>query len=396
MRKGQFPLLRIKAVNYYNAGYAEGYILGKAMHASLASVQPIYDVIRRILGVPKHDEADKLRKSLDNVIKTIPESYQQEMQGKVAGYNQWLKENETKSAPLIFEFYLLLQLQPDIHNYRPLPIRVCGFDLGCTTIAFRLGDYTVFTRVLDWPSFGIANYFLQVERAIQGCKTTIDIGFPLMTGLLTAVNENGLLIQINVAHGEMVKKAQGMPALFFNRYCAEHANSVEDIHKILQKEKPLGAYHMMATNGLSTKAFHFYQNMNTKGDHAVDELPQVKTSPTLLVVANSGVQIIKEKVCAYNYKDSHERHENVKTFFSHLTLQPYIAKQEGNKTLSSEDITQLEEIALQIARLALVNNCGSTLCALYVFYKDKIIDARAVADNHFAPDQPLSSFKKLY
>lgn len=395
--KDHFPLLRINANESYSAGYVEGYILGKQINIALTKLDSIYSKLQIALGLPNSQDTALLRKHLTDVLATIPEKYKQEIQGKVDGYNEWLKKNKPGATPLSFEFYFLMQLQPDIHNYNPLPIRPLGLDFGCTSMVFRIGDYTVFNRVLDWPSFGIANYFLQVERHIQGSKVTIDIGFPLVTGLLTAVNENGLLIEINVAHGAKVEKPEGMPSLFFNRYCAENASSVDDIHRILKEKQPLGAYHMTASNGVATNSFHFYQSLQKRNEHVIDTLDTSKRTPTFLAVANPSVapDMKGSQVCVYNYKDSQERLANAKAFFDQAKLQAFIDKQQGNKTLTPDDIKQLEEIALQMARLPLINNCGSTLCALYVFYKDQLIDARAVTDNNFVQDKPLSSFKKL-
>jgi hypothetical protein len=391
----QFPLVSIKSNNHYDAGYVEGYILGKAIETSLISLLSVYDKISLALGLPKKDEVNTLKKYLADVLATIPDNYQEEMQGKVAGYNQWRIENNPSASPLSFELYLLMQLQPDIHNYNPLPIHVLGMNFACTTIAFRLGDYTLFTRVLDWPSFGIADHFIQIERKIKGSKSTIDIGFPLTTGLLTAVNENGLLVEINVAFGDKVKKPQGMPALFFNRYCAEHAATVADIHHILDTKEPLSAYHLTATDGSTTSSFHFFQSTDYKGAHVIEALDSNKLAPAHLIVANPSIKVVDDKAHPYNYKDSAERLANAKAFFAQTHLQTYIAKQDKQKPLSAADVLQLEDVALQAARLALINNCGSTMCAVYVYYKDKLIDARAVVDNNFAPDKPLAAYKKL-
>ena len=293
-----------------------------------------------------------------------------------------------------------MQLLPDLRNYNPFSKQIDAElpSMACTTAAMRVGEYTLFTRVLDWPCYGIAGkYFLQVERHIGGAARTLDVTHPLTSGALTVVNDSDLLIEINVSNGDKMRAVKGMPSLFFNRYCAEKASNVSEINKILQHEAPLDAYHMTATNGEETHSFHFYQSEDVQGDHDIEVLPVDKSIPQLLVVANQGLTFVNDKPYLTNHRDSFERKENVNQFFSKKLkpeLQYYINKQE-KAPLSPRDIERLEELCAQTARLALVNNCESVLCALYVYYKGKIIDARVAIDNLYAPSQPLSEFKKL-
>lgn len=380
---GYMPILKISANDHYNAGHIEGTILAPTMHAALRSLITVYNHGRILLRSPQSHDEKGLRKYLEPVLATIPKDYQDEMRGKVDAYNAWLKLHHPKEKPLAYEFYVLLQIQPDMHNYNP-------FAAACTAIAFRLGDYVVFTRILDWPSFGIADLYLQVERSIKGKKKITDIGFPVVTGLLTAVNEDSLLVEVNVAFGEKIKHPKGLPVLFLNRHCAEHASSVMGIHDILKHHQPLSPYHLTATDGISTHSFHFYQSKEKRGDHVIEKLEESKITPASIAVANPSVYVKKDKVLPHNYKSSEERQKNAIWFLSKQKM-PHVTDQKDAAT-----INELKKIAMGVARLALINNCSTTLCAIYVYYKGKLVDASAVTGNRFAAEAPASQYKSLH
>lgn len=392
------PLLKIESKKYFDAGFVEGYMLAQAMQINWQRMELLFKPIYPLLGVPTEDK--ELLSALEDVLKTIPQNYQNEMRGKVAGYNTWHRKNNSNAPRLSFARYLLMQLLPDFRNYNPFQkkLEIDLPSMACTTVAIRVGDYTFFTRVLDWPAYGLAgNYFLQVDKHIAGGKRTFDVTHPLTSGSLTVVNENNLLIEINVSNGEKTEKVEGMPSLFFNRYCAELANNVDEIEKILQYETPLAAYHMTATNGEKTKSFHFYQNELIQGEHDVEELSEDNSSPQLLVIANQGLIFEEGKPRETNHRDSLARKENVNHFF-HKRLKPelqiFIDKQK-KEPLSSYDIEYIEELCVKAARLPLVNNCESVKCEVLSYYKGKLLDARVATDNLYAPSTEFKEFKKL-
>lgn len=398
LKEKNMPFLKIEAQNHFDAGYVEGYILADAMQANLKQMNFLFDLVSPLLKLPKKDS--ELSYYLADVLKTIPKNYQEEMRGKVAGFNEWLKINNPKASALSFERYVLMQLLPDFKNYNPFVKKINSDlipNLGCTTIAIRLGDYTFITRILDWPSYGMASkYFLQTQRSIAGVKSTIDLTHPLTSGAVTVVNENKLLIEINISDGDKIQVAEGMPSLFFNRYCAENASCVNEIKEIVNNKQPLAAYHMTTSDGVDTQSYHFNQNEHDKKGHFIETLRQDKTSPQLLVVTNQGLKFVNDQAIVTNHRDSAERKQNIHHFFhTHLKqeLSTYIQKQE-KEALSPSDILRIKEICLQIARLSLVNNCESVLCAMYVYYKGTL-DACVATDNIYAPSKQLSEFKNL-
>lgn len=402
--KGVLPVLKITAGHHYDAGYAEGYILGEALRVNIQNANIMHIMIRLNFGAPSHP--DELALYLERVKQTIPVYYLDEMRGKVNGYNRWLLEHHPDEQTLSFAHYLLLHLLPDIRNYNPFPksamkvdIKPLSPEFGCTTVAMRVGDYTFIIRILDWPSCNVGKYMMQFDREIADQRRTIDIGVPILSGALTVLNERGLLIEMNVAHGNAVEKPQGMPAVIFNRYCAEHAGSVLELDALIDQMKPLGAYHLTATDGVNTKSYHFYQHQHVPGEHEIEVLSTDKSQPEIMVVANHGLQHVNSVPTKINHRDSDERRNNIHYFFKQPSVQDqlrqFIDRQNDTGEISAAGIRELQETCLQIARLALVNNCESVLCALFVYHHDRLQSAIAATDNLYAQSQELGDFKQL-
>lgn len=426
----KFPLLKIKAENAYDAGYVEGYILAKAIKHNLEKSNFLYTAMRFFLGAPNNEK--ELEKDLKPVLAAIPLNYQREMQGKVQGYNDWRAKHSPTAEKLSFSYYLLLQLLPDLHNnYNPFPKKGALSKLisllkpftykpkmGCTTTSLHLGDYTFFARVLDWPAHGVAGEsFIQIERKIGNVQRTIDIGLPLLSGAATVLNEEGMLIEINISPGDEVTKPAGMPAFFFNRYCAERTKKVEDIDALIKVHQPLSAYHLTATDGSRTQSFHFYHDQFNPEKHTTEyvetkEELQISSwqgymearpknyAPASLIVANYGLQHRKDMcVKIINHDDSMQRTNNIRSFLEHHQKKglftPYLNKQKENNLLTEQELRELKELLLQTARLPLVNNCESVLCALFVYHKNELLNACAAVDNGFAQNKELNEFRKL-
>jgi len=396
------PTLRIEANNHFHAGYVEGYMLADAIKVNLEHVSFLYPLMCAFMKAPVSNSG--LKAALADILKTIPQAYLEEMHGKVKGYNAWLGEKHPTLKKLSFEQYLLLQLLPDIRNYNPFQqlgwssriMPPFNASFACTTIALRLNGYTIITRVLDWPSHNAAGkYFLQIDRKIAGMKRTIDIAIPVLTGALTVLNEDGLLIEMNIAPGEKIAKPEGMPAVLFNRYCAENASCVSDIERLVANEKPLSAYHLTASDGDKTKSFHFYQNPNIQGTHATEALDDNRQSPQLLVVANHGLQFEGSEAKVINHRDSDERKKNIHHLFNRPEMQTKFTSYINKQELSREDMRELKEICLQIARLPLVNNCESVLCAIYIYHHRQLIDASVATDNLYAQEKELDKFRRV-
>lgn len=386
--EGYLPKLTITANTHYDAGYAEGMILAPYLHECVKKSKVIYLMICTWLKAPYN--SDKLFDFIAPVLAKIPTEYLEEMQGKVEAYNTWLINNRIDAKPLTLEYYFTLQLLPDFHNFNPFKKNASTVSEvlpACTTFAVRSGDYLAFGRVLDWPSYGFAGYyFLQIERAIKGKLTSNDITIPLLTGALTIRNEANLLMEMNISHGDHVFSAQGIPATFYNRFCADSVHSLAELASFVDNYKPLSAYHLTATDGDEVISYHFYQNNLDKNKHHADQLATIKDQPQLLATANEGLHHFPGKNHIHNHNDSSERKHNLAAFFSHV---------ETNAKLMNTDVNNLKDICLQMARLPLINNPGSVLAAFFIFHHKELVDASIATDNAYAANHELSEFKRL-
>ncbi len=395
------PILKIEADDPFDAGYVEGWLLAPAIEAALEKIEPLYSFIWKLINAPKDNAY--LGRYLRGFLDQILTRHQLEMHGKMQAFNERLRLKGKKQKPFLFEFYSLLQSLPEFHNYHPFKDQVAStLVTGCTTAAIRLNNYTAFLRVLDWPSYGGSDLFLQVERKIGDTKRTIDIGMPLTSSALTMLNEDGLLVQINVAtmHDENVLR--GMPSTFLMRYAAEELSSVEELTDFVKKVPALGAFHLTASDGRQTKSFHIYQSQEVRYDHAIDTLGEDKQSPQLLVVANHGVEWKKGKSQVINYKDSNERKINIETFFNQPKLQEQfhvLIEKQNEKDLSAKDHLEIQkfciDVLLRIGRLDLIDNCESVVCAAIVFDRHQVVKAYVSTNNGYAPSREFKDFQQI-
>jgi hypothetical protein len=403
VEEGRLPLLTIKSTNHYDAGYVEGYLLAPVIRGMLRNMQGMFRVLGLFFGEPDKNRA--LSQNLNDLLQQIPDEYRDEVTGKLMGYNTWLATNHPQEKPLTLEKYLIMQLLPDLRNYNPFPnvsLREQMFDklrdympgMSCTSIMLKLNNQIIGTRVLDWPSQGMSKYVLQIERSIVGNKTFTDVTVPTVTGCLTAFSDN-LCVHMNVAKGPV---GAGMPAILFNRYCIERANSIADIHELLKSHQPLGAYHMTVV-GESAVSFHFYLSKDKYKEHVCENIGEDNTELQLLVVSNKGVKLVNDAIVDDNHRDSNERISNLAGFFSHQAVNArlgvYLAKLRGGNQLDPAELMGVMNIGLESARLPLVNNNESVLCAQFHVENGQVKSASAVYNNLYAQSSDREAFKKV-
>lgn len=392
VREGYLPKLILQASSHADAGYLEGYMQGSQMEMALTQLNNLYDKIKTAIGAPEHD-AD-LDCYLRDIEQTLPAHFIEEMKAKVQGYNQWRQDSgRPERDNLSYYKYLLLQLLPDAHHYNPFntanlddkeplphPAGSLGDMLpspGCTTIAFKLGEYSCYVRVLDWPGYNVAGKsFIEVERAIDGYKKITDSSLSLLSGCVTVLNEHDLLTQINVSR---VKKVgpKGMPGAFFIRYLAENAASVGELRALLNdgdeyiKRGPLSGMHVSATDGLETVSLHTEQDPDE--GHVLEVMGERP-----LVVPNFGFDPVNGTLV--DHHDSCARLENINYFFKHHPKEEILF----GKETEQERLAALREYMSMIMKLNLVNNCESVFVGMYIYANGHLVDARVSTDNHFA------------
>ncbi|HEV3269087.1 MAG TPA: C45 family peptidase [Candidatus Rhabdochlamydia sp.] len=277
--QGNVPILSLDYTSSFKAGEAHGYLCGAGI-SSLAW-RSMFSM-NRLLGLPR---ADQVKETLAEVREKIPPQYLEEMNGLVLGYNKWVQEQPSwKCHPkLTADDFLLLHLTPDSLHFQPKkfedglkestsPHKESTpplLTVGCSVIVDRdaKGEWT-FARNMDWPSGGVAGtYSLIINRCYKdGRCDTAEVGFPGLIGTLTGMNDQGVCLAMNVCRGD-TGTIEGMPAVFYNRTCLEEKRSVQKITESIQKEAPLGPYHLNIADKETAAAIHFYQLPN--GGHVI-------------------------------------------------------------------------------------------------------------------------------
>lgn len=275
---GDVPILSLQSDDPFVAGKAHGYLCGDA----------ITEVNKKFLDT--HVQSD-LTASLNAVRETIPKEYLREMEGFVAGYNEWIKKDCSSKfvKPMTVDDVILLHLIPDSLHFDPYLHHFHGQDpmVACTAIVEKdSARGMVFARNMDWASRGVAgSYSLVIHRKHKdGRNSTAEVGVAGFIGTLTGMNDKGLSLSMNVCQGP-TSSIRGMPACFFNRACLERLSSVDDVDKFVFQDKnsPLGPYHMTLADKNRAESIHFYQGYE---GFAVSHVKRELTGPDPLTVLN--------------------------------------------------------------------------------------------------------------
>lgn len=254
------PILSIASDDPFKAGKAQGYLCGDAI--SRLSRRFNF-MLHTLMKNPRAEELPQLMKELRQV---IPADYLREVEGLVSGYNQWVDEQYPWkfAQKLSVDDALLFHLVPDSLHFQPQRDEKASQQqqiAACSAIVNEESDGLTFARNMDWMSLGLAGtYSLVIHRKhTNGLRSTVEVGIPGTVGTLTGMNDRGLCAAMNVCGGE-TREVQGMPAVFYNRYCLEHFGTVPEVEKFTSEELPLGAYHLTAVDPNQAQSFHFYQS----------------------------------------------------------------------------------------------------------------------------------------
>ncbi len=401
---GKIPCINITADTFEDAGFIEGYALAPQLADCYKQMTRFFWAIALLIGAPRNDE--KLIKELEPLLQQLPKGHLAEIKAKIEGYNAWQKENPY--APKIkLGRYLLIQLLPDFHQFNPFrqsPLKNPTF--GCTAIVVRAGDWVAYVRNLDWPSYNLGSYFLEIKRNIKEVTySTCDISMPILSGALTVLNPH-LLVQMNVGRGNTVTNIEGkIPSMFLNRKVAENYANIEEILKAKKAINPISSYHLNICDGTDAASIHTLQHPTDKGEHHIEILEESTNEPKLMVVANNGLIWSKAKTSkSINHHDSNERIKNIQACFNHQVEGGEYKQFFDTKEESTDDSAQkhspvnsnaLFDRVLPLARLPQVCNYHTVLTAVYLFHKGDLVSARAAYDNHQAADRPAEDFQTL-
>ncbi len=281
---GDLPILSIDGRDPKRAGFAQGYLLGDAIH----QISSRFDTaLHTFLRRPR---AEELEDFLYEVKQTIPAPYLAEMEGLVEGYNRWVCEQNGFFRPkeMTLNEALLFHLMPDSHNLLiggPFAdLLLPKESIGCTSLLdIHPEKGIIFGRNMDWPSLDLVGKYSFIKHVDRGDLQTVEISVPGMIGTLTGMNEHGFSLAMNVCPGEKSNDVRGMPALFYNRYCLEHCQTVADMDGI--EERPLCAYHLIIADPENGQSHHFYQGLERlrlRRILQVEALPLVTLNQALL------------------------------------------------------------------------------------------------------------------
>lgn len=282
--QGDVPILELNSDDPYQAGQAHGFLMGEALDHVLKQ----FDFIKSFASLLPHP--DQATETLKAIRQTLPQEYIDEMQGIVDGFNQWSKENKWFGGRVVtLDDLLLFHLMPDSLHFTPQQIeeRLRGQGgrlgmppfaprgnplpvLGCTVVIDEdKKEGLTFGRNMDWPTFGVfGTYSLIINRKYTSKKlSTVEVGFPGFVGTLTGMNPRGLSLSMNVCSGKTFD-IKGMPAAFFNRLCLETCHSVKEVAEKIEKEAPLGRYHLSVADATAAQSFHLFQGSD-KDPHVV-------------------------------------------------------------------------------------------------------------------------------
>lgn len=275
--QGDIPILELQYDDPYVAGFSQGYLMGKYFEKLLNRMS----FLNRVLGNPKPQD---IPQTLEAVLKLLPEDYLSELKGMVEGYNQWLKDNSWLTpTDVTIEEVILFHLMPDSLHFSPQDVEVIlqgngtsvpqhaeqTKPIGCTVVIGKDDEKGMtFGRNMDWPSFGFfGTYSLIINRKHPEKKlSTVELGFPGFLGSLTGMNKNGLSAAMNVC-SHQTSTVLGLPAVFYNRMCLEKCRTVNDVKTVVNRQSPLGAYHLSLADRMAAHSFHFFQGAN--GSHVV-------------------------------------------------------------------------------------------------------------------------------
>lgn len=317
--EGDVPILSLESDNPYKAGKAHGYLCGEQISRITERFQSFLPSLR----------ASEAPKAAEAIKKILPPHLLAEMEGMVAGYNQWVSEQPfwRASHKLTLEDVILVHVIPDQYSFDPLAYEKKGGDAGpvktprlavaCSSIVERDREKgVVFARNMDCISLGLAgSHSLIIHRKHSlGKHSTVEVGLAGFVGTLTGMNSEGLSLAMNICESFTVatEPPRGMPAAIYNRLCLETCSTVDEVAQFTQRHSPLGAYHLTATDKEEALAFHFYQGP--------EETHRIRRLEEGLPLYTLNCRYDPEPRCHTHYGE--QRSEWLKWFFAHREGRP--------------------------------------------------------------------------
>ncbi len=375
--KGDIPILELDYSDPRKAGYSQGYMLGSHFNEMLSKL----DLAKWMGELPDAKNVNRTLAEIKEKMLQEPlaTAYVEEMEGLVAGFNDWSKEiNGSKGREITFNDILIFHIMPDSLHFSPEAYEIGLINsqteevnedeieeleaneaeplVACTVVMDKDPEIGVVVgRNMDWPTAGIfGTNTLMVHRKHPNEKhSTIEVGFPGFIGTLTGMNFQSkqaleeqqaktpstfeifrnyfredetpsLALSMNVASGD-TKEINGMPAAIFNRMCLENCPNVSKAEELVNEKPPMGPYHLSLADSTSkarAKSIHLFQG--DKKQHIAREW----SNNTPLVTTNCNYTGKKKMTDHMHY--SEERHEIIGQYFTEAKQN--ISKEGLNRT----------------------------------------------------------------
>ncbi|OGN67048.1 MAG: hypothetical protein A2888_01765 [Chlamydiae bacterium RIFCSPLOWO2_01_FULL_28_7] len=382
--KQDVPILKIKTEDPYASGFAIGSLLGKQISEIRDQWSLAIQKLPEFLFLHTTPIHTKVKVLIEEVKKTIPDQYLNEMKGIVAGFNKYRESVNFLFRPseMSLEELILFHLEPDIRHINHIELnRHLSKAMACTSIVdVDSEDGIVLGRNTDWPTFGVAG-----KNSLVICRTsavskikTAEITVPGFIGTLAAMNEHGLSVSMNICNGKTTS-VSGIPNALFTRYIFELSRTVQEIEANLEKYSSLGAYHLIAADEHEAKAFFIKQDEGFKFKAKLLEKTSTFQAQNPLFITNFRyedlIPSIKEEDDV-NFSVLREQH--IRDFYLHA------------KSILKDKI-KITEIVKKALSLPYVNNLLSAHTALFITRKREI---RVAFDNAYSAKNQLTKLDR--
>jgi hypothetical protein len=298
--EGDIPILKITTTDPYLMGLAQGKLLAKNIDKLRTSfslaMQTFPPLMPFIHSTPK---VEKLRKVINEIKKQLPDAYINEMLGIVEGYNTWAKSKYFfKPKPLTLDEILLFHLEPDVPHFKHLAAeKRLNKTAACAAIVDREQDGNiVFGRMMDWPTLGNADAIVIVKENPKTNIQTLEVSIPGTIFTLSAMNNHGLSLCMNICYGNTTK-VDGMPNALVVKRILNECKSLKDVEKLLPTLKSLGPFHLIAADRINAAAFYIKQDkkMNILQEDLKIDQPIVVTNLSKDLEVTDNVNFAKER-----------------------------------------------------------------------------------------------------
>lgn len=279
------PVLQLHSEDEYEMGFSQGYLMGKEVN------KIFHLVLKPMMVLAGAATGDFFGSFYNQQIQkiTIPERFQREIQGLVAGVHQCAQEQgfETDvTEELFLNAHKLTDIYKSILCQRIFGIP-CFNSMGCSTAVVKKGNEIGVCRTLDWPSMGLMGQYTFIRRhSVKGMQVEMQT-FPGIIGALTASNDRGLVAIINEVG--TTSKA-GVPYNLLTRDIIDHATSVKKAKAMIDDPSYVAASSHHLTLADRTHAINFQMHVLPDKKYLAREL-HFDNENQFLVVTNHAVDL---------------------------------------------------------------------------------------------------------